>query len=130
MLSIRTTTMGQDLTQLEKNTRAKIEKRIAGTLTASVNQWRKIVITSTWFSPKPSPTSLIIAAWRKVGGNFYFVHGWINYKGDQARADWRMSLRDWMFTPQMLRRIDEIMTPALGAVGGSDPGASGSGGQS
>lgn len=125
MIGIRVTTIGQDLSSLAKDTRAKIEKRISGTLTASVNQWRKLVITSTWFSPHPSPTSLIIAAWRKVGGNFYFVHGWINYKGDPARADWRFSLREWMFSPQLMRRIEELMVPPLGPVGGTDPAGSG-----
>ena len=127
MIKVSVTQTGQDLTHLERDTRNKLTRRIGGVLTAGVTTWRKIVITSTWFSPVPSPTSMIVGFWRKTSIGYVFVHGWINYRGDDARAEWRKSLRDAMFQPRLLEQIAAIVNSSLGPVGGRDPGQ-GSGG--
>jgi hypothetical protein len=127
VINIRVTTTGQDLSGLERDVRRKLTQRIGGLLSASVVGWRRLVISTTWYSPIPSPTSKIIGSWRKTDAGYVFIHGWINYAGDNARADYRLSLRDAMFSPQLLARIDRIMQSTLGPVGGTDPAGSGGG---
>lgn len=122
MLKVTHTQSGQLLSDLSPDLKKKLTKRIQGVLTSQVTKWRQIVITSTWFSPIPSPTSLIIATWRKTPEGFEFTYGWINYKGDQSRAEWRKSLRNRTFEPQFFDRLDRIMSETLsrqGAGGGT-----------
>lgn len=117
MIKITHSQSGQKLSELTPTLKKQLAKRIQGVLTSQITKWRQIVITSTWFSPVPSPTSLIIATWRKTPEGFEFTYGWINYKGDQSRAEWRKSLRNWTFEPQFFDRLDRIMNETLNKQG-------------
>lgn len=102
--------IGLEVGRITKNMR----KRMQGALTVSVMEWRRIVVGSTWFHPKPSPGNFIIAKWRAVGKDAYVLeYGWINYTGNQGRAEWRMGLRNWIFEPKVIDRIERMVTPAL-----------------
>lgn len=128
MISVTSTRSGQDLKNLERDTRRKLSGRMYGVLTSGMTRWRRLVISSTWVSPIPSPTSMILTTWRKIPTGFIFLHGWVNYKGGDARADWRKSLRDVLFLPRLLEQIDRALNPGFGPVGGPDSGATGQGG--
>ena len=88
--------------QLERKERRKVEDRMAGTLASQVKKWRKLVIDSTWFNKRPSPDGLIIGHWHKQGRNLWgLTYGWTDYRGSAARAQWRLSLRQWMYEPRV-----------------------------
>jgi hypothetical protein len=107
-----------DLRGLVKTERRKLENRIAGSMSVSVNEWRKLVISSTWFNPRPSPTDQVVGFWRKEGRDLWrLTFGWINYRGSAARAQWRLSLREFMYSPKVIARLERAIRGPSGQGG-------------
>lgn len=114
MLSVKFTKSGPSIASSIEGVSRAMHARLRGALTASVMEWRRTVIRSTWFHPTPSPGNFIVARWYAVGrGQYVFEYGWVNYTGDQGRAEWRMGLREFDFLPRFFDRIDRMIQPAL-----------------
>lgn len=119
MLKVRVDRSGPEIGVIVGNLTKRLRQRLHGALLVSVTEWRRLVVSSTWFNSRPSPGNFIIAKWRAVGANAYVLeYGWTNYTGDQGRAEWRMGLRAWMYEPRVMERIERIVTETLSGKGG------------
>lgn len=118
MLKVSVRTVGASaLRSLEGKLRRKIERKMTRALKASAREWVKLVISSTWYHKTPAGTDSVIAAVKPasmVGGRMTmaYTYGWLNYKGSAARAQWRLSLREWMHTPKVLERVRKVLEGA------------------
>lgn len=114
MIKVKMTKSGVGLGAAIGMLSGALNRRLHGALTASVLDWRRTVIRSTWFHPVPSPGQFIIARWRAVSkGCYELEYGWVNYTGDQGRAEYRMTLRELDFLPRFFDRIDRMIGPAF-----------------
>lgn len=114
VIRVKFTKSGPSLADSIGSVSQALNRRMHGALTASVLDWRRTVIRSTWFHPYPSPGNFIVARWYAVGRGLYvFEYGWVNYSGDQGRAEYRMGLREADFVPRFFDRIDRMIQPAL-----------------
>jgi len=109
VITVKVLRSGPDLGLVIGQMGPALRRRLNGALTASILEWRRLVISSTWFHPTPSPGSYIIANWKSVGGGYVFKYGWTNYAGNQGRAEYRMGLRVAQFEPGVLDRIDRMV---------------------
>jgi hypothetical protein len=124
VISVSVTSNGlAGLLELPYTVKKHINETVEAALDNEVRQWKQLVITSTWFHPTPSPTFMIIARrQRNSSGDHTFEYGWLNYKGDAARAQWRASLRNWMFEPAMHQRIIAALQRMVASDGGGSGG--------
>jgi hypothetical protein len=88
-----------------------------------VEDWRKLVISSTWFDKRPAPTDSIVATWVRGGKRgkdiegWVLTYGWIAYRGSPARALHRLGLREKLYTDKAIERIRRALAGRLKAGG-------------
>lgn len=105
--------------EMERKVRRRLVDRVGRAMVWGQNEWRKTVIASTWFRKEPASTDSIICEWKSVARGakrqgWTFKYGWINYKGSAARAQWRLSLREWQFTPKLMDRVEKALKGRAG----------------
>ena len=105
--------------EMERKVRRRLVDRVGRAMVWGQNEWRKTVVSSTWFRKEPASTDSIVVEWKNVARGakrqgWAFKYGWINYKGSAARAQWRLSLREWQFTPKLMDRIDKALKGRAG----------------
>lgn len=107
MIKVIVTCNGRSgLVTMPYDVKTRINKAIEEALTVEAKEWKQLVISSTWFNPIPSPTSMIITRkYRDGNGDWRLEYGWLRYKGDVARAEWRALLRTIQFDPASHDRI-------------------------
>lgn len=110
---VEVTEEGEDIVALLRGEARRIEDRIYKGALDALREWRVTVLRSTWFHPRPSPESQIIARIVPTSGGIVLEYGWINYSGDQAKAAARAELREQSARPVML----ELIGAALAAGG-------------
>ena len=94
------------LVELPYRVKTDVTRAIEEALIEEAKEWKQLVISSTWLNPIPSPTSMIITRkYRDGNGDWRLEYGWLHYKGDVARAEWRALLRIIQFDPASHERI-------------------------
>jgi len=110
MVTLELQTSGGGIEGAVAKFKRDLNHRMGRALAHSVAEWKQLVISSTWVSSRPSPSSKIIAIVRRIGeGEWTLTYGWVHYKGNQGRAVWRLSLREWMYSPKMRERVQRAM---------------------
>lgn len=101
-VDVEVTESGDDIVMLLKHQQASLDERIRWAFEECVKEWKWIVINSTWYNPRPSPESEIIARYWKEGLDWIFEYGWRHYKGSASKAQARLELRKDIGVPMFL----------------------------
>lgn len=118
MISVKVSRHGPDMGLVIGRIGQQLKRKLHGAMTASVMEWRRIVISTVWFQPPPSSGAEVIARWRGYGSmGFILEYGWVNFRGDQGRAEYRMSLRARIFEPRVLDRVERMVNEAMSGGG-------------
>lgn len=94
-----TQTSAIDFKQASRN----LDRRLRYATARLAEEWRKIVKSTTWFSSRPSPDSMIITNIRDGGKTLEF--GWRHYGGRSDSGQKRLQLRVPIFERTVTRRL-------------------------
>lgn len=93
---------GDDFIAWCQHLQADLNERIRWALEECIKEWKWIVLSSTWFHPRPSPEADIIARYVRGTNEWTLEYGWRHYKGSEAKAIGRLELRKKIAHPMLL----------------------------
>lgn len=111
-LEVEVTETGDDIVAALDGLRAALGERIRKGAEDAMREWRQLVVRSTWFHPRPSPEGQIITRLAYGPEGVDIEYGWLNYRGDAAKATARAELRQHIFLPI----LGECLSAAIGGT--------------